>query len=243
MSITTPLPPLHHHRNRLVSPATALAQIQTYLSSCQTSAHLHPDALLTDQGPQFLSAGSKGGLVLHNLRRVEAGLRGEWMAAVEDEAEEEEEEGEELKNGVVEAGQRGEKEGDGGRGGASQKSTTKSSLPTPSQHPHDASSSAAAPVLPSEPAEIIPNDWQDPQTYALQQEISEGELGQRVTTTVDHADLPKIRADKAATVDKERRRREKKKRLKVEKMRREEKRRQEKAAEGEGRMDVDDGSE
>ncbi|KAI9814121.1 MAG: hypothetical protein M1832_006009 [Thelocarpon impressellum] len=80
--MATPYPPQRTHRIRRVSPATALVLVQTYLSASRTSAYLHPDALLTERGPQ-LAASEEGGLILHNLRRVEAGLRGETLGEPE----------------------------------------------------------------------------------------------------------------------------------------------------------------
>ncbi|KAH7062444.1 hypothetical protein B0J12DRAFT_237987 [Macrophomina phaseolina] len=54
--------------------------IATYLEDSESNAHLHPDALLTTSNVQFApSGGSQGGVILHNLRRVEAGLRGEVL--------------------------------------------------------------------------------------------------------------------------------------------------------------------
>ncbi|KAF2141694.1 uncharacterized protein K452DRAFT_298365 [Aplosporella prunicola CBS 121167] len=64
--------------NRPLSLEEAQKSIANYLATSETSAHLHPDALLSTSGVQFATAGGPmGGIVLHNLRRVEAGLRGE----------------------------------------------------------------------------------------------------------------------------------------------------------------------
>ena len=52
-----------------------------YLHATTTDPSLHPNALLTENGPIMPSSGSTTGLVLHNLKRVEAGLRGEHLAA------------------------------------------------------------------------------------------------------------------------------------------------------------------
>jgi hypothetical protein len=72
-----------------IPPSLALTYIQNYLTSTLTQPHLHPSSQLTERGPTAsLSSNSAGGLVLHNLRRVEAGLRGErWGDLQGDEAE------------------------------------------------------------------------------------------------------------------------------------------------------------
>ncbi len=74
-------PPLRHHSTIRVPPARALALLSSYLTASTIDASLHPDALLTESGPIGTSAGSSTGLTLHNLRRVEAGLKGENLGA------------------------------------------------------------------------------------------------------------------------------------------------------------------
>ena len=72
-------PPHRLHSSRAVPPSEALKLLSTYLESAATDASLHPNALLTENGP--ISQGTSAGLVLHNLKRVEAGLRGEHLGA------------------------------------------------------------------------------------------------------------------------------------------------------------------
>jgi hypothetical protein len=55
----------------------ALKYLSSYLSSTPTKPHLLPNARLEASGP---SAGSSSSVTIHNLQRVEAGLRGEWLA-------------------------------------------------------------------------------------------------------------------------------------------------------------------
>lgn len=64
--------------SRPISPASALGHLQTYLEATQNTTYLHPNAKLTISGPSAELSSSS--LTLHNLRRVEAGLRGEWLA-------------------------------------------------------------------------------------------------------------------------------------------------------------------
>lgn len=72
-------PPHRLHTSKRVPPTHALSLLSAYLEATATDPSLHPNALHTDNGPIAPSAGANTGLVLHNLRRVEAGLRGEWL--------------------------------------------------------------------------------------------------------------------------------------------------------------------
>lgn len=60
-----------------VPPSTALTYLSSYLSAIPSNAYLLPNARLEASGP---SAGSSNPVTLHNLKRVEAGLKGEWLA-------------------------------------------------------------------------------------------------------------------------------------------------------------------
>lgn len=74
-------PPALHHSTAAIPPAAAQALVAGYLARATESPHLHPDALLGASGAAFSVHGREvGGLVLHQLRRVEAGLRGEVLA-------------------------------------------------------------------------------------------------------------------------------------------------------------------
>lgn len=75
--MTTAYPPAVHHTSNRVSTSEALSLLSAYLSATTTDPSLHPSAHLTEHGPVAPSSGPNTGLVLHNLRRVEAGLRGE----------------------------------------------------------------------------------------------------------------------------------------------------------------------
>jgi hypothetical protein len=60
-----------------VSQEIALKYLSSYLASTSTTPHLLPNARLEASGP---TAGSSSSVTLHNLQRVEAGLKGEWLA-------------------------------------------------------------------------------------------------------------------------------------------------------------------
>jgi hypothetical protein len=54
--------------------------LETYITNSESHPHLHPDALITPTGVTFSSHGGPlGSVVMHNLRRVAAGLRGEFL--------------------------------------------------------------------------------------------------------------------------------------------------------------------
>jgi len=87
MSTTaTAFPPLHSHPSRSISASTALTHLQSYLSLVPTTPYLLPNAKLNANGPSAQSTSYS--VILHNLQRVEAGLRGEWLAPVLDLEEE-----------------------------------------------------------------------------------------------------------------------------------------------------------
>lgn len=84
----TPYPPHQPQSTRRITPADALAHISQYLTASETNPHLHPDAQLDPREIKFSTTGGpSGGLVLHNLRRVEKGLNGEVLAPEPDELE------------------------------------------------------------------------------------------------------------------------------------------------------------
>ena len=74
----------HSHRIRLYAHRFSTVPhpfIHPYRSLRRPRASLHPNAPLTENGPVTPSAGSDTGLVLHNLNRLEAGLRGQHIEA------------------------------------------------------------------------------------------------------------------------------------------------------------------
>lgn len=84
-------PPHRHLTTARIPPSRALSLLSAYLVASTQDASLHPNALLAESGPTVTSSSSTGhsaggrrgggGLVLHNLRRVEAGLKGEYLGA------------------------------------------------------------------------------------------------------------------------------------------------------------------
>ena len=70
---------MRHHSSQAISTSHAQQLLADFLERSATDSSLYPNALLTEDGPVNRSATM--GLVLHNLKRVEAGLRGEHLAA------------------------------------------------------------------------------------------------------------------------------------------------------------------
>ena len=74
--------PHHHHFAVRISSAHALSLLSSYLEAASAEACYHSNTLLTANGAITSAAGAQNlGLVLHNLKRVQAGLRGEELGA------------------------------------------------------------------------------------------------------------------------------------------------------------------
>jgi hypothetical protein len=73
-------PPRRHISSAPISLNTASTIVSTYLQNSETHAHLHPDANITPEGITFnAQGGAMGNPLMHHLRRVAAGLRGEYL--------------------------------------------------------------------------------------------------------------------------------------------------------------------
>ena len=73
-------PPARHISSAPISQHAASSMLDTYLRNSESHPHLHPDAIITPSGVTASShGGAHGGVVMHNLRRVAAGLRGEYL--------------------------------------------------------------------------------------------------------------------------------------------------------------------
>ena len=77
--MNTAFPPHRIHSSIRITPTDAAALLYAYLENATTDLSLHPNAILSENGPITPYTGSDTGLVLHNLRRLEAGLRGEHI--------------------------------------------------------------------------------------------------------------------------------------------------------------------
>ena len=78
----TSFPPHRIHSTARLSQSDALSLLSSYLSRAETDPSLHPNAILSESGPTVPYTGaSSTGLVLHNLKRLEAGLDGRHIAA------------------------------------------------------------------------------------------------------------------------------------------------------------------
>ena len=89
-----------------VPPEKALIYLSTFLTNSKSQPHLLPNARLEPSG---VTAGSSSSSVtIHNLQRVEAGLRGEWLAPTLDLEENNVPVTEGMDDGTNKPGSRGE---------------------------------------------------------------------------------------------------------------------------------------
>lgn len=100
MSFQVP-PPSRHISSTPISLDNASRMLETYLKNSESFAHLHPDSTITPEGINFSSKGGpEGNVVMHNLRRIATGMRGEYMAPEKTPEPEEEDatEGQQVSN-------------------------------------------------------------------------------------------------------------------------------------------------
>lgn len=84
MALKTSCPPAFDHASltKTLTASAAQAQLAAFLTKTETSPFLHPDALLSPHGISYAAqSGPTGGLAIHHLRRIAAGLRGENLVA------------------------------------------------------------------------------------------------------------------------------------------------------------------
>jgi len=81
MALYNSFPPHRLHLCRPIAPSEALGLLSSYLELAESEPYLQPNTLLTEGGPISATSGPNTGLILHNLKRVEAGLRGEHLSA------------------------------------------------------------------------------------------------------------------------------------------------------------------
>jgi len=216
-------PPRHYHDHltKPLSPTTAQAHLAAFLAQTSSKPHLHPDAQLSTSGIAFsASSGPKGGLALHHLTRIEAGLRGESLVA-ETATELEERFGDEV--GVPKSDDRRLDEVIEGRAKAGVEGKRKRSAEEVAQWAEETSGAA----LTGEGQEW--DGAEDMESYELGQRPMKGEVGGRegapvvkqgggVPDVVEHDEDGGVVGKKPATeAEKKARREAKKARRKVEK--------------------------
>ncbi|KAK5675912.1 hypothetical protein LTS10_011644 [Elasticomyces elasticus] len=230
MALRAAYPPIFHHppSTTRLSPTQTQLQLASFLSLTASAPYLHPDAQLSTSGITFAAqSGPKGGIALHHLRRIEAGLRGERLG-LETAAELEEEYGTEA--GKPESDDRrpdsliaGTAAGSNGggllKGVLKRKRTTDWAESTPTNAGEGDS---------QEPL----NDYEDKESYELSQRNAVGEVGDRGSHVVAQNGAPPVVQQHAMT--KEDKRAAKKQKNKVEKVERADKRAEVKEREQKG---------
>ncbi|KAK2752321.1 hypothetical protein FQN55_007361 [Onygenales sp. PD_40] len=74
-----PLPPTTIHSSKTISQSAAHDFLTAYLDRATTDPSLQPDSTLSGHGPVSANTGSAPNLIIHNLKRVQAGLAGEVL--------------------------------------------------------------------------------------------------------------------------------------------------------------------
>ena len=163
-------PPSYNHSSKKISPSQALELLSSYLAESATNPSLHPNAFLTEAGPVTPTSGSSTGLTLHNLKRIEAGLRGEILATDFSLERQRSEQGE---NGFLRV------------------TDSASIVDDEGKPPLDAGTEEVK--------------WQDRGEYEREQEVSQGEIDERVAEGVKDGGKRKVPTVKetASTLDKE----------------------------------------
>ncbi|KAK3647102.1 hypothetical protein LTR56_008270 [Elasticomyces elasticus] len=188
MALRTSYPPIFHHPSLTtrLTPLETQSQLASFLSLTASAPYLHPDAQLSTSGITFAAqSGPKGGIALHHLRRIEAGLRGERLG-LETAAELEEEYG--VEAGKPESDDRhldsliaGTAAGSSGggllKGVLKRKRTTDWAESTPMN---------AGEGVFQEPL----NDYEDKEDYELSQRNAVGEVGDRGSHVVAQNGAP-----------------------------------------------------
>ncbi|KAK3641342.1 hypothetical protein LTR56_011370 [Elasticomyces elasticus] len=214
MALRAAYPPIFHHFSLTtrLTPLETQVQLSTFLSLTQNSPYLHPDAQLSTSGITFAAqSGPKGGIALHHLRRIEAGLRGERLG-LETAAELEEEYGTEA----------GKPESDdrhldtliagtaaNGSGGGLLKGVLKRKRTT------DWAESTLTNAGEGDSHEPL-NDYEDKESYELSQRNAVGEVGDRGDHVVKQNGAPPVVQHVMTEADKKARRAAKKQKNKAE---------------------------
>jgi len=201
------LPPHRLLTTTHIPTETASSILQTYILNSESHAHLHPDALIKASKVVFSAhGGPTGGVVMHNLRRVAAGLRGEYL---EPEATPEPEETATTGEGVEVSAAVG-----------AQGKSGKIARPKKSMKPTGTKMTFEDEEGPSV-EETANEGWMDKETYELEEGAVDevGELGERSNFVASGGAVPEVEATdegagskRKAAQDKEARKKAKKER-------------------------------
>ena len=175
-----------------MSQSHALSLLSAYLAAATKETYLHPNALLTESGPITPSLGAHTmGVVLHNLKRVEAGLRGQQLGA-------------DLTFREY-----------GGEGLPDMFVTSKGLPRLPSDGLDGAPNASVGGRASGGDVEGNGVEWQDKTEFDREQEVTQGEIGERDNAVGDVGDgyrVPDVEVTKSTADREERKRRKKAKR-------------------------------
>jgi hypothetical protein len=76
----TPLPPTTIHSIRFIPQSAAHDFLSAYLERATTDPALQPNATVSEHGPVSRTTAAAPNLILHNLKRIQAGLAGEVLS-------------------------------------------------------------------------------------------------------------------------------------------------------------------
>ncbi|MCJ1322846.1 hypothetical protein MMC15_008196 [Xylographa vitiligo] len=189
MALLHSFPPHRLRSSRQIASSEALSLLSSYLAAANEQPYLQPNALLTEGGPVSATSGPNTGLTFHNLQRVEAGLRGEHLS-VELLADKDDYEG--LFDNYIE------------EDGLARNTLT--ALPLRE-------------VAPSDDANMGVEGWQDKTEFEREQDITQGDVGERLQGVTDllgeDVEVPEVHVTPVNSEKEERKRRKQERRKAV----------------------------
>lgn len=199
MAVAFPPTVLHTETLKAITIYDAQKFVSKYLKDSEHKPHLHPDARLEPKGVSLSTLGGrKGGVILHQLRRVEAGLRGEVLQP---------EPGAGHQNSAV---------GDDNQIPFSQDAALDALIAAANQEMEEEEDSSKTAAGKKRKAEDLEGEWQDPEVMDAEMDGTEdGPLHDHPTAVAEGGKVPALKS--AEKLDKEARKKAKKARQKEEK--------------------------
>ena len=157
-------PPFIRHSENPISTENAASFLTAFLQHSNIDPSYRPDSTLSEGGPQSTSTAANPSLVLYELQRVKKGLEGKVVRG---------------DFSTRTWGKRGtEGEGDGERVGKKTKKTGQERVRDGGRKSKAQDAAAIAAASAVTPA-VADEDWQDKEDFELEQEVEEGDAGDR----------------------------------------------------------------